>query len=591
MVSYEYVYGRIGMKKIWILLCLLIVVNVDCFAKTRTKKLKVGVAKSSSEASRARARTNTASIVEARATTTTSSSDTSSSSTDLRDTVANSVYRFVDDGDVYSEELIYGRKYDLGEFMLSNVWALYQKNGSKDIDEKFCFNGYMKLIGISSEGQTIEEKSERTQKCVDIEPGYTYVLELIPATEAQLGEAYPKRGVWIMRSDVKLAKMDFQYQQYADISEYLNEFKELTGKVKDSCSKFYKDIDSLKAKLGWSTGFSATGALASGTATGLGVWNLKETADVTELIKSNKQASGDKIKLSRENCDNMKKEECLWNSYKDSVQKYIKPVCSSGGKCTPESDGFRWEWQDGDGNKNCDSCNCDSACSKKCEAICQIVKTGVYGTNEFDSYFADGYFAVEVKDSKLNFTKCGGGITDSNTCLNKWNSFKNYAGVTTSELGGDTTNCSGCSNCTTAGSSDNCCNFCTVKTEILNKLPEVIKKQWNNKSPEEIASEAVVSGSGNLYDAYNTSVSLNRKITGNDNAINTKMTTSNRLDTAQAWLNVAGGVTSAASIAFSAAALSDVGNAISHIDECENDVKNLRLFYGRYLDTADARGD
>ncbi len=220
--------------------------------------------------------------------TTSTTSTTSSSSTDI----TSSTHRFIADSMNYDTKLMYGVKYDLASMLLPSVSSYYKTNGSEVINEKLCFGPYMTVTGIASTGSVVSYTADGGFECQPLQAGYSYTLELKEANKDQLKSFPFSRMLKITRlstetnSDVDIAYMQFDYENFVNVSDFIPKITTAVAEAKAACSLVSADMNELKDKLGWSTGFSTAGMVLSGGATGVGVYNVVKTNQMDGQLKS-----------------------------------------------------------------------------------------------------------------------------------------------------------------------------------------------------------------------------------------------------------------------------------------------------------------
>lgn len=231
-------------------------------------------------------------------TTKTSTSSTSASGTS---DISSFTRRFSEESEKYSSRLFYDKKYPLSEFLFYNVASYYKTNGSEELNEKLCFGPFITLTGVSTGGDVVTLTSDEEVSCQTLLPGYTYLLELKPATAEKL-EKLPERMLKVTKQDISISWMKLDCEPYVDVEDFIAKIGTVVKEAKDSCSAFYNNMEEVKGKLGITTGWAIGGTALSATATGLGVQNVKKTDQIAsnELrLKELKEYDGESESIDK----------------------------------------------------------------------------------------------------------------------------------------------------------------------------------------------------------------------------------------------------------------------------------------------------
>ncbi|MBQ8212122.1 MAG: hypothetical protein IJZ27_06305 [Treponema sp.] len=486
-----------------------------------------------------------------------STTSTSSSSSSKTTTVADSTYRFVADSAIYEQKLEYGVKYDLATMLLPSVSDYYKTNGSEAINEQLCFGPYMTLTGISTSGDIVEYTADGAFECQNLLSDYSYTLQLKEATKTTLATfAFPRR-VKIVRSGVDVNYMQFEYEPYVDISEFVPKIATAVMDAKTSCQAFYDDMEKLKGQLGWTTGLSGVGTALSAGATGVGVYNVMKTNEVDrklgqlEKLKDVDENSEGK----EENCSN---EITFWD---DSDEKYKEP--------SP------------------DISNVELACLKKAKESAQDkLKSVLAGLDDdvVDKKYGEEEKKLPEKKEYENFVEYETNITFKDgtvtKCDNNQTNVVNCTGKAR-EWGLD------------LSSEKNFKDSLSKKRAELNsayldagyRLRQDIKSNKGKYQPEtsnyKKLEKFLKSLDEKITSIENTNRNIDKKKKLNTN-IESSVKTSRTLDKVQMGLNIGSAVTSGGSLILSVAGIKTAESALSNLKECESKISELKLLYNTY---------
>ncbi len=459
-----------------------------------------------------------------------STTSTSSSSSSKTTTVADSTHRFVADSAIYEQKLEYGVKYDLATMLLPSVSDYYKTNGSEAINEQLCFGPYMTLTGISTSGDIVEYTADGAFECQNLLSGYSYTLQLKEATKTTLATfAFPRR-VKIVRSGVDVNYMQFEYEPYVDISEFVPKIATAVMNAKTSCQAFYDDMEKLKGQLGWTTGFSGVGTALSAGATGVGVLNVMKTNEVdrklTQLGKPDMRASSgdlDGLATELETAKTAKDTaEDKLKSAREKILTYDENVLNEKANNSPEC--VNKKNFDKAAEKNPDFCANLLEENKKLECY-EFVKSW-----ELDSSSEEA-FKSSIKEKKIKL---------DNDCSNK------KIALTDEAKKNPWNYCQG----------DDCVSYNNQKDILLTEEGDLNKAQAK----------------------YNTADKKNKL----ENQVTTSVKNSRTLDKVQMGLNIGSAVTSVGSLALSVAGIKTAESALSNLKECESKISELKLLYNTY---------
>lgn len=485
-----------------------------------------------------------------------STTSTSSSSSSKTTTVADSTYRFVADSAIYEQKLEYGVKYDLATMLLPSVSDYYKTNGSEAINEQLCFGPYMTLTGISTSGDIVEYTADGAFECQNLLSDYSYTLQLKEATKTTLATfAFPRR-VKIMRSGVDVNYMQFEYEPYVDISEFVPKIATAVMDAKTSCQAFYDDMEKLKGQLGWTTGLSGVGTALSAGATGVGVYNVMKTNEVDrKLGQLEKLKDVDETQKDEEtNCSS---EIVFWD---DNSEKYKEP--------SP------------------DISNAELACLKKAKESAQdklkSVLAGLdddvdekYGEEEeklsekqrYDKFveyeksivFKDGT-VTKCDNNQTNVVICTGSAKDWGLDLSSEENFRDSLNKKRAELN-------------------------SAYLEAGYKLRQDIKsnkgKYQDDGSDYKKLENFLVELDEKITSIENTNRNIAKKKKLNTN-IESSIKTSRTLDKVQMGLNIGSAVTSVGSLTLSIVGIKTAESALSNLKVCESKISELKLLYNTY---------
>ena len=493
---------------------------------------------------RAVKRATSSSTVRARGSVSTTSTTSSSSSTDI----STSMHRFIADSMNYDTKLMYGVKYDLADMLLPSVSSYYLANGSEAINEKLCFGPYMQLTGISTSGDIVSYTAEGGFECQPLQAGYSYQLELKEATNEKLKTfAFPRRLRVVRLStetqtDVDVNYMQFEYEPFVDVSEFVPKIVNAIAEAKSSCSAVSADMEKLRSNLGWSTGLSAAGLALSGGATGVGVYNVVKTNQMDGQLKQHKNLTVEKGKVNKDTVETYTDDECE-KEKRDTLYCRMKSA---------EKELKKYD------SKSADK----GAIEKKIDNSLQAKNL-----NEFVE-FIDG---VEIEDGQ--FKKCKSTVTNNVECLQIAAKFQglDYSSQTA---------------------------FDNTKESVKNTLRDAYVSEQNRiiaeatskptdylKSDEQEKYNEAKKAYEDAKLAYDRQVQTNNTFTQKETLeknVTSSLKTTRILDWVQAGLNAGSLLTSGGSLALSASAISVTKSALEHLNDCENKVSALNLLYNQY---------
>ncbi|MCR5506867.1 MAG: hypothetical protein K6F04_03400 [bacterium] len=506
-----------------------------------------------------------------------STSSSSSSSSSSGSSIQTSTHRFIADSAVFDTKLRYDVKYDLATMLLPSVSAYYKSNGSAGLNETLCFGPYMKLTGISSSGDIVSYSAEAGFECQPLLAGYSYTIELVEASKSQLETFALSRRLKIVRSDVDVNYMSFDYEQFVDVAEFVPKIVSAINDAKSSCSAFYDDMEKLKGQLGWSTGLSVGGMLLSGGATAVGVVNVKKTNEVGKKIEQyNKitDVSGEEDKSTKDDCKSSidlslvestkldesklateklgcvlrakeeleskiaeKKKDLGVNLNDKEVEKKVNEKTFDFLKFEGEMGGVKWS-NDGskiteckkytklDNNKKPEFV--DDKIAGSCKARIQSYGLSYDSKDKFDKSYEKRY--AELKNEADNIS------------VEIWSDARNNPSNYVSDTG------------------------LTNMTDSLVLLENRIKKIEEN----------------------NSKISQRKSI---EKSVDSNVKTSHTLDWVQAGLNAGSLLTSGGTFALSLAAVATADSALSHLQECESKMSALKLLYNSYNAELESYGE
>ena len=485
-----------------------------------------------------------------------SATSTSSSSSSKTTTVADSTHRFVADSAIYEQKLEYGVKYDLATMLLPSVSDYYKTNGSEAINEQLCFGPYMTLTGISTSGDIVEYTADGAFECQNLLSGYSYTLQLKEATKTTLATfAFPRR-VKIVRSGVDVNYMQFEYEPYVDISEFVPKIATAVMNAKTSCQAFYDDMEKLKGQLGWTTGLSGVGTALSAGATGVGVLNVMKTNEVDrklgqlEKLKDVDENSEDK----EENCSN---EIIFWDDDKKEFKEPSPEISSSSLVCLKNAkDSVQKKMKDVyDGLDD----NIDSTYDEEEKKLLEKKKYENFVEYETNITFKDGT-VTKCDNNQTNVVNCTGKARDWGLDLSSEKNFKDSLSKKRAELN-------------------------SAYLDAGYRLRQDIKsnkgKYQDDNSDYKKLENFFVKLDEKITSIENTNRSIDKKKKLNTN-IESSIKTSRTLDKVQMGLNIGSAVTSVGSLALSVAGIKTAESALSNLKECESKISELKLLYNTY---------
>ncbi len=547
----------------------------DASAK-KEKKRSSRSSKRSSKVKASSSSTSSASSDSLRASRTTSSSSSSSSSTT---DITSSTHRFIADSMTYETKLKYDTKYDLGEMFLPSVLTYYKTNGSEGINEKLCFGPYMTLTGISTAGEIMTKTAEAGFECEPLLATYSYTLELKEASKDALSKfAYPRR-VKIVRSDIDVAYMQFNYENYVDVSDYVPKIVKAVADAKSACSSVYDDMEKLKRDLGWSTGFSAGGMALSAGATGVGVLNVMKTNEVNRNLSK------------RNELKNVVREDISEDLYKDEKCPKEKKIEVSSEPMTSV-------------NIMSLACLRDARTKLQEKIIAEEKNLGFdpekveKEINKVNTEFNKFVFEM-YDDGNLKWNDKGDKIVSCKIC--KFD--ENY----------------NCQNSEIINNNAGRCNSLVAsyglpyasKTEFEKAREEKYKTLSKKANEEQVRIWNSAEGNSNFrkennnYNVYTSNLTaVNNRISELENAKNaaeenkkleknviSSVKTSHTLDWVQVGLNAGAFATSGGSLIFSIHAVNTAAKAAENLRDCESKINTLKLRYNEYKAEVESYGE
>lgn len=460
-----------------------------------------------------------------------SATSTSSSSSSKTTTVADSTHRFVADSAIYEQKLEYGVKYDLATMLLPSVSDYYKTNGSEAINEQLCFGPYMTLTGISTSGDIVEYTADGAFECQNLLSGYSYTLQLKEATKTTLATfAFPRR-VKIVRSGVDVNYMQFEYEPYVDISEFVPKIATAVMDAKTSCQAFYDDMEKLKGQLGWTTGLSGVGTALSAGATGVGVLNVMKTNDVERKL-----GQLDKAEMSSVQTD----ENSMKSLQSDLNEKDTKKKENEG-----KLEDARATISSYDKGTLKTAIDDSAECSAKnsFEEELRGVKYSYYTGDDVDERYK---FLSFVEKNRLDYSS--------------ENSFNASLEKKRLEL------------------AKACSDREFALTKEATEHPEKYQKEGSEYLEK---ANNVVSATVDFNNAQNK-LNLAEKKKKLEENVSSSVKTSRTLDKVQMGLNIGSAVTSVGSLALSVAGIKTAESALSNLKECESKISELKLLYNTY---------
>lgn len=483
-----------------------------------------------------------------------STTSTSSSSSSKTTTVADSTHRFVADSAIYEQKLEYGVKYDLATMLLPSVSDYYKTNGSEAINEQLCFGPYMTLTGISTSEDIVEYTADGAFECQNLLSGYSYTLQLKEATKTTLATFAFPRMVKIVRSGVDVNYMQFEYEPYVDISEFVPKIATAVMDAKTSCQAFYNDMEKLKGHLGWTTGLSGVGTALSAGATGVGVYNVMKTNEVDRKLGQLEKLK-DVNETQKDEETNCSREIVFWDE--KGFKEPSPEISSSSLVCLKNAkDSVQKKMKDVyDGLDD----NIDSTYDEEEKKLLEKKEYENFVEYEKSITFKDGT-VTECDNNQTNVVNCTDKAREWGLDLSSGKNFKDSLSKKRAELN-------------------------SAYLDAGYKLRQDIKSNKGKYQPETSNYKKLEKFLKSLDEKITSIENTNRNIAKKKKLktnIESSVKTSRTLDIVQGSLNIGSALTSGGSLILSIVGIKTAESALSNLKVCESKISELKLLYNTY---------